>query len=669
MGKLIKLILVTIAALAMLGIAAVVLVPRMIDVQRYKPVILEKVATITGRQVALDGKLKLSVFPWVGVSFSNLRIGNPQGFANTDFIVVKSFEAHMKLMSLLKREVQVESFILDGLKLYLEKRKDGKANWQGLGGEMAQQSADRQKGVGGSESAGLGLKSLNIGSFAIRDALIEYADQQQGITRQVSQLTLELKDVGLVRPIGLQFKAVIDGKPLAISGMLGPLGPLPGQGTVPIDLTFSGLDQLNGAIKGQVDRPADRPAYALSLDLKEFSPRKLLASLSLPMPVTTSDPAALDKMAVTMHLTGTPTSVAMADGKLTVDGSKLQFTADAKSFSPLNLSFGGKLDTIDLDRYLPPPPKADPGGAAAANPGQQAAKTDYAPLRKLSLDMQLNVAELKVKGGRMQNVQMKLVADKGVFQLNPFAMELYGGNVASTATVNVQGKSPATSFEARTTNVKVGPLLKDFANKDVLEGNLVSNMVLTLVGDTPEAIKKSLNGKGELLFTDGAIVGIDLAGMVRNVQASFGLAEKPAERPRTDFAELRAPFTIKNGMVNTPGTTMQSPLLRISAAGDANLVNEALDMRVEPKFVATLKGQGDTNDRAGLMVPVLVRGTFSSPQFSPDLTALLQGQLPDAGAVKKALEETITPDKVLPKEPGSPLEKGLKGLIPALPLK
>jgi AsmA protein len=152
-----------------------------------------------------------------------------------------------------------------------------------------------------------------------------------------------------------------------------------------------------------------------------------------------------------------------------------------------------------------------------------------------------------------------------------------------------------------------------------------------MAGDGAAAIKKTLNGSGQIRFTDGAIIGIDLAGMIRNVKSAFGLEQKPAQRPRTDFAELNAPFSIKQGNVHTPQTSLKSPLIRVIAAGDAHLVKETLDFRVEPKVVGTIKGQGDTEQRSGLMVPVLVTGTFSNPRFAPDL----------AGMAKKQLEETI----------------------------
>ena len=81
---------------------------------------------------------------------------------------------------------------------------------------------------------------------------------------------------------------------------------------------------------------------------------------------------------------------------------------------------------------------------------------------------------------------------------------------------------------------------------------------------------------------------------------------------------------------------------RVVVGGKADLVNEILDFRVEPKFVATIKGQGDTEDRSGIMVPVLVTGSFSSPKFRPDLEGMVKDQLkngiPDASELEKVIK-------------------------------
>jgi AsmA protein len=193
-------------------------------------------------------------------------------------------------------------------------------------------------------------------------------------------------------------------------------------------------------------------------------------------------------------------------------------------------------------------------------------------------------------------------------------------------------------------NVQIGPLLKDAAQKDFLEGSTNAQLNLAMAGDTPETIKKTLNGQGELKFTDGAVKGFDLAAMARNIQSAFGLGTAgAAERPKTDFSELIVPFTITNGIVNTPNASMKSPFIRLEASGKADLVQESLDFRVEPKVVGTIKGQGDEAVRSGVMVPVLVSGTFAAPKFRPDLKAMVQQQI-EKGAlesepVKKLMEK------------------------------
>ncbi len=666
MGKLIKYFLLFVGGLFVLGLIAVFVVPKFIDVQKYKPVLIEKIAAATGRPVSLGGDLHVSVFPWVGVSFSDFRLGNPEGFEGKDFIVMNSFEVHVKVMPLLKKEILIDSFVIDGPELYLERDKDGRANWEGLG-RGGEKSVAQKESTPKAEQDGFGLKSIVVGEFSIINGTVRLVDKQQGTKNDISALNLQLKDVNLERPIELICSALVDGKAVGVNGQLGPLGPQPGQGTLPLDITFTALEQIEARIKGKLENPATDLSYAFTLDVAKFSPRKVFEGLGMEFPISTNDPKAIEAVELSMMLQGGVKSVAVTDGKIVLDNSNVDFSVNAKSFSPLQLAFDGSLDSIDLDRYLPPGQEQATGPSAASKGEPQ--KTDYEPLRKLALDAKFSVGELRVKGGNVQKMVAHLTANKGIIKIEPFSMDLYGGNVSSIATVNVQSKAPASSVNVKVKNVQVGPLLKDFAKKDVLDGTLVSTIALSTKGDTPEAIKRTLNGKGELLFTDGAIIGVDLAGMVRNAKASFGLGERTVEKPRTDFAELRAPFTLKNGLFNTPGTALQSPLMRVNVEGTANLVNEALDMKVNPKFVATLKGQGDTAERKGVMIPVLVTGTFSSPKFSPDLAALLQSQIPDTEDIKKALEGELNPEKLIPKGADDTAEGGLKSLIPKFNLK
>jgi AsmA protein len=444
--------------------------------------------------------------------------------------------------------------------------------------------------------------------------------------------------------------ALVDNQPLSIKGTVGPVGQDFKKATIPLDLNFEVFKELALGLKGSLMNLSSNPGFDLALDLKPFSPRRLLASLGQKLPLTTSDPQALDRAALRANLKGNQNKIAVSNAVLNLDESTLNFTLNASDFSRPNLAFDLNLDKIDLDRYLPP--KSEKQSAAENQPQKKQPEKkppDYEPLRKLILDGRITIGQLVADRAKIEDMTMHIFAQNGIINLDPLKLSMYQGNISGIGKINVQKESPQININLDAKNIQVGPLLKDVLQKDFLEGMTKARLTIAMSGDDAAVIKKTLNGDGQVLFSDGAIVGIDLAGMIRNVKAAFGLEQKPAQRPRTDFSELDAPFTIVNGVVHTPETTLKSPLLRVVAAGNANLVKETLDFRVEPKVVATLKGQGDTTQHSGLMVPVLVSGTFSKPKFAPDLAGMAKQQLekkilgPEQGEKlldKKGLEET-----------------------------
>ena len=87
MNKAVKWILVIAGSLVALIVIAVIVLPMVIDVEKYKPQIEQQVAKATGRSFKLGGDLKPSIFPWIGVRLSDLHLGNPSGFKEKDFVV------------------------------------------------------------------------------------------------------------------------------------------------------------------------------------------------------------------------------------------------------------------------------------------------------------------------------------------------------------------------------------------------------------------------------------------------------------------------------------------------------------------------------------------------------------------------------------------------------
>ncbi len=652
MNKVIKWGLIVCASLVVLVIGVLLIAPAFIDIRDYKPQLEKKVAEATGRPFSVGDDLNLSLFPWAGISFSDLRLGNTPGFSEKELVTVKSFEVRVKLLPLISKDIQVKRFILNEPNITLVKNKNGQVNWAQPDGAKEKSAADKTAKASESEAAesGLPIKDLTVGEFSIKNGSITWIDHTADTRKEITAVNLKLNDVSLERPVGLSFSASLDNQPLSIDGTVGPVGKDFKQATIPLDLDLKALTELALKLNGNVKNPGANPSFDLAVDIKPFSPRKLVAALGQDFPVATTDPKALDQVALKANLKGSQTKVAITNGMLNLDESTLEFSLNASDFSRPNLAFEMNLDRINLDRYLPP---GSDKPAATEKPAEKK-PTDYKPLRKLILDGQIKIGQLVVSKAKIEEMLVHVIAKNGIINLNPLKLNMYQGKVSGMGKLNVQQDTPRMNMDLDVANIQAGPLLKDVLEKDILEGVANADVNLSMSGDQPALIKKTLNGSGQVRFNDGAIIGIDLAGMIRNVKAAFGLAQKTAQRPRTDFAELNAPFSIKQGLVHTPQTSLKSPLIRVIAAGDANLVNETLDFRVEPKVVATIKGQGDAEQRSGLMVPVLVSGTFSDPKFAPDLAGVAKKQL------EKAILGTGKGDKPLDKES---LEESAKGVL------
>jgi len=664
MNKAVKWILVFAGSLVALIVIAVIVLPMVIDVEKYKPQIEQQVAKATGRTFKLGGDLQPSIFPWIGVRLSDLHLGNPSGFKEKDFVSVESFEVRVKLLPLLSRNIEVKRFVVNKPVIVLEKRKDGKGGWEGLGQSAEKPAVTAKEKSSPSSTGELPIKGLLVGEFAITNGLIVWLDQAAGVRKEVKDIDLVLTDVSFDKPVGVAFSALVDQKPLKLDGTIGPVGAQPGKSPLPVELALKLLNELDITLSGRIDPSTAPIKFDFAVNVADFSPRKIMDQLGQKLPVEPADPKVLNAVAVSLKLKGTPENIVVSDGKLKLDDSQATFSAQASEFDKPNLKADLNLDSIDLDRYLPPPNKDKAGTDSSDKPAADPAakKTDYTPLRRLVMDARFKAGELKVQKARMQNLEVRVSARNGIFQLDPLKINLYQGNLAGTGTLNVQKDKPTTAMELALKGIQAGPLIKDVMAKELIEGAMAAEIGLNFTGDAPDLIRQTLGGKGDLRFTDGAIVGIDLASMVRNVQAAVGLAQQPSEKPRTDFAELQLPFTITNGLFKTDASRLVSPLLRVLVAGKADLAKETLDFRVEPKFVATIQGQGDTAQRTGIQVPVMVSGSFAAPTFTPDLKAILGQQLGQPLPDKETLKKMV-PSK---EETNKMMQEGVKGLLKGL---
>ncbi|HEX4985640.1 MAG TPA: AsmA family protein [Burkholderiales bacterium] len=402
--------------------------------------------------------------------------------------------------------------------------------------------------------------------------------------------------------------------------------------------------QGDDAVKGALATPV-----AANLETRVFQVPKLagefeVVSPSLPMkklkvPLTLSATADLKK------------NTAAAELGMKLDESNVKAKLAAAGFTPLHSTFDVAIDKLNVDRYLPPK-KNEPAAKPAPGPEQP---IDFSPIKGLDVAGSVRIGDLVASNVKAQNVRVNLKVRDGKLDVNPLSAHLYQGAVKGTASVNANTSQVAVKQDL--SGVQIGPLLKDAAGVDVIEGRGNVSLDVTATGNLVSAMKKTLNGTAKLELRDGAIKGINLAQSLRNAKAMLTGGKTSSEQgaaagEKTDFSELGASFVIRNGVAHNGDLLAKSPFLRLTGEGDINLPEGSLNYLAKAAIVATSTGQEgrDLADLKGLTIPVRVSGPFTALKYKLEFGSVLS----DAARQKLKEKQGELTDKLKSKLLGAP---------------
>ncbi|MGV1013439.1 MAG: AsmA family protein [Methyloceanibacter sp.] len=237
-------------------------------------------------------------------------------------------------------------------------------------------------------------------------------------------------------------------------------------------------------------------------------------------------------------------------------------------------------------------------------------------------DINLNVRKTRVSHLDIGPSSLGLVFRDGVLEATLGGMELYDGNASGKLRLDAAKPIPDFSGDFRLDGVQVRPFLSDAAQFSLLSGRTKLELSIAGSGSTSEEIKSSLQGQGSVVVSDGAIEGLNITELIGSVGAGQIPNMRQGPGAKTVFSDLGGSFVIANGVAETENLQMQSPLLKVKAAGTVNLVEDSLNILAQPEIVAGPEGSGGANDLAGLRVPLRIEGPLQNPGITPELKGL-----------------------------------------------
>ena len=625
---------------------------------------VERGATMaTGRQVTIGEPFRLRAWPPIEISASDIKIANADWGSAPALAQVGSLDAKLDLLAYWRDgRVQVDRLVVTKPEANLEVGQDGRRNWD-LGGKTAGTS-DAQPG------APAAIPPFVLGDVRISDGSVAYDDRAAGTSKRAEAIALTVKQAGPDQPVAIDGGLTFEGQPATLTGRVDrPQGAVAREKS-PIKLSL-GVPGATAAFDGEIETRA--PAASGALDVKLTAPRDLLAW------VGQSPPNGLPGSATLQGRVDLSASrAALSEMQLQADQMKASGQAAAELAQPPKVTGDIALGRLDLSPYL---------GAedSAAAPGAKAGGTAEAGWPDTPIDLPLPLpvdADLKlhgdgVKAGKIEidAFAARIEADRKQATVTIESLAAYGGGLKGRLNAEV-AEPPAYAVDLDANGISVVAATDAITGLHRVDGKGAARFALKTRGANVRDLVGALGGDGSVTVKDGALLGINVASMLRKIM-TLGLDRSAAETQRTDFAEAAASFHIENGIARTQDLRLVAPVLRLDGAGTVDLPRQAIDMRITPKLASTLQGQGATGEptfEAG--IPFVLQGPYVSPSVRFDLNGTLTSAIDGPEDVAKlAADLAKNPEAVkvlkdkfdflekLPVPAAGPVGEVLKGVL------
>ncbi|SFJ10179.1 AsmA protein [Pseudomonas guineae] len=385
------------------------------DPNDYKDEIRQLARDKASLELTLKGDIGWSLFPWLGLELTDASLAS-LSTPDQPFADLRLLGLSVRVLPLLRKEVQMSDIRIDGLNLNLQRDEKGRSNWENVGKPttvatsttdtpaVTGDSAPTESTTTAAESRSQPLK-LDIDSLIVNSARIDYRDAQKG--QQFSAESIQLTTgairegagipikisafFGLNKPVlrarselqgELRFDRALKRYQLEDAKLSGEVSGEPfdgqtltysAQGQLLVDLAaqvaeWNGLklsaNQLRALGELKVRDLDKQPKLSGGLSIAPLNLREFLSTIGQKLPPM-NDEKTLSQFELVTRLNGTTNSLTFEDLKLTLDDSHFSGQLAIADFAKQALRVQLKGDQLNLDRYLPATAKdAKDAGAA-----------------------------------------------------------------------------------------------------------------------------------------------------------------------------------------------------------------------------------------------------------------------------------------------------------------
>ena len=607
--KRLRALLLVTALLALLLAAGVWLLLQSVDRGAVMARAVQEVKSATSRDFAIDGPVRLKLFPRVALVAEGVRLGNAPWGSRPDMARIRQLRFELALAPLLQQRVEIGRVEMIGADLLLETNEAGKGNWN------FQRSAG-DTGAGGEQPAS--RVRVTLAELAAHDSVLHWHSGRSGRSESFDIEALHLaKHPDPARSPDfwqLELDTTWRAQKLHAKGGVGvQRDERSGSRSIPLDLDLR-MEGANAQVDGELGlgETAGQARLRVEADVQHAKALGPMLGIAWPVPVPTRLRGDLNWRA----------------RQLVIDDFKLESQdqtiagriAFDRAATPPALQLALQAEGLDLARLYPPK-----RGTAPPAKGERVFSEVPFPdfkLPQLTIQAELRAERLVLPGGlELTTVQLSGSSRADRIDVSQLAFGLARGSFNVSGSWQRAGPAaapPRVNVRLRARGVAMDALLALMRREAVISGGRTEiDARLNAAGHSPHRLAASLNGEVRMRMGEASSADPRASSGPGDLVEALLHAMTPLRRDNDTIKVLcaAARLPIRDGRILVDRSiAVEGERVDMVMSGLIDLGSERIELGMRP----TVK-KGTGLDPSALAGVVKIAGPLAAPQVEVSL--------------------------------------------------
>jgi AsmA protein len=563
-----------------------------------KTELAEQVARTAAIEVETEGAATLNILPYPRITYSNVRIGHPDGMLT---VRARRVSADLKIWPLLTGRVEFAGLHLNRPAIVLDMAASPADRSAAIRSAIEAPSASQEART--ADQTPLGAIRITEGALRLRsrDEVVAYVGSVNGAVKwpQLGS-TATLSGYGVWRGERVDLEALL-AKPAEV--MRGERSPL----TVKLASKVLNVS-LDGSLAGGARWQLDARVASGS---ERFTQFLTLIDAHLPLPGRHA------RFALSGQIRATPTIATMSDLRLSLDANAFEgsLTVLAGEKRP---KISGTLATRSYEL------RGSETGLPTMRRDRQWSRETIAPGRLDLFDADLRLSAARVGIGRMTLTETGFVVslDDGRLSITTAAAEAYGGALRGRWTFDAQAETPEVEAVGSFKNINISAFLRGMGHANIASGVASGEYSLRSAGANAHAVMQNVSGAVSASIKSPEIIGVDLERALRRTERRPLSIPAEVRSGQTTFLAAEIEARLSDGVMRFERATANGHGADVSIGGDVSLADRTVRLEVAARQPRVAKQASDAREAPSLLLTL--EGPWEDPALSIDPESLIK---------------------------------------------